>query len=110
MASAVPTAEKVMGTAFRSARAITTGTEPLPPRPPPRPPRPAADAPFGLSPEDEHEISSSGNATRRAAGRACLGMRITTIHLHTFWSEMGCGLLDRAAFAVISRKSGAPGS
>src|SRR5512136_2835957 len=77
MASAVPTAATVTGTAFRSARAVTTGTEPAAPRPPPRPPRPLADAPFGLSPGDEHEFSSSGNATRIRAGRVCLGMRFT---------------------------------
>src|SRR6478735_2947458 len=50
--SAVPTAGMVTGTAFETARAVTTGTGPPPPAP--RPPRPPAarppPAPLPVSP------------------------------------------------------------
>src|SRR6187399_570516 len=45
-ASTLPIASSVIGTSFRTTRAVTTGTAPSPPRPPrpPPPPRPVAVA------------------------------------------------------------------
>jgi hypothetical protein len=68
IASVVPTAGTVTGTAFRTAWAVTTGTG-APPRPA-RPPAPAAAPAPAPPPELEHDTKPIDNTRRTAAERA----------------------------------------